>query len=54
MGLPRGSLLAGIVHDDQVIIPRGDDVVQAGDTVIVLLTESARPIIERVFGVKRS
>jgi trk system potassium uptake protein TrkA len=54
MGLPRGSLLAGIVHDDQVIIPRGDDVVHAGDTVIVLLTQSARPIIERVFGVKRS
>lgn len=54
MGLPRGSLLAGIVHDDHVIIPRGDDAVHAGDTVIVLLTESARPIVERVFGVKRA
>lgn len=53
MGLPRGSLLAGIVHDDQAIIPRGDDVVHAGDTVVVLLTESARPIVERMFGVKR-
>jgi len=54
MGMPRGSLLAGIVHEDHVIIPRGDDVVHAGDTVIVLLTESARPIVERIFGVKRA
>lgn len=49
MNLPRGALLGGIVHEDQVIIPRGDDVVQAGDTVILLLTESARPIVERMF-----
>ncbi|MCB9594412.1 MAG: Trk system potassium transporter TrkA [Sandaracinaceae bacterium] len=49
MGLPRGALLGGIVHGDQVIIPRGDDIVQAGDTVILLLTESARPIVERMF-----
>ncbi len=54
MGLPRGSLLAGIVHDDQVIIPRGDDVVHADDTVVLLWTESARPVVERMFGVKRS
>lgn len=49
MGLPRGALLGGIVHEDRVIIPRGDDVVQAGDTVILLLTASARPIVERMF-----
>ncbi|MBX3269315.1 MAG: Trk system potassium transporter TrkA [Sandaracinaceae bacterium] len=49
MGLPRGALLGGIVHGDEVIIPRGDDIVHAGDTVILLLTESARPIVERLF-----
>ena len=49
MGLPRGALLGGIVHGDEVIIPRGDDIVQAGDTVILLLTEAARPIVERMF-----
>lgn len=54
LGLPRGALLAGIVQEDRVIIPRGDDAVQAGDTAIVLWTESARPIVERMFGVKRS
>ncbi|MGF1465112.1 MAG: Trk system potassium transporter TrkA [Sandaracinaceae bacterium] len=49
MGLPRGALLAGIVHGDQVIIPRGDDTVHAGDTVVLLLTAGARPIVERMF-----
>jgi trk system potassium uptake protein len=49
MGLPRGALLGGIVREDQVIIPRGDDTVEAGDTVILLLTETARPIVERMF-----
>ena len=54
MGLPRGALLAGIVHEDTVIIPRGDDVVHAGDTVILLLTAGARPIVERMFRTRRS
>ena len=49
MNLPRGALLAAIVHRDQVIIPRGDDEVQAGDTVVLLTTEGARPTVERLF-----
>lgn len=47
--IPRGALLAGIVHNDQVVIPGGDDVVQSGDTVIVLTTASVRASIERLF-----
>jgi trk system potassium uptake protein TrkA len=50
--LPRGALVAGIVHQNEVIIPRGDDEVHAGDTVILLLTEGARPIVERMFGAR--
>jgi trk system potassium uptake protein TrkA len=49
MNLPRGALLAAIVHDDQVVVPRGDDEVAAGDTVILLTTEGARPTVERLF-----
>lgn len=52
LGMPRGSLLAGIVHEDQVVIPRGDDALHADDTAIVLWTEGARPIVERMFGVR--
>ncbi|MFW5738958.1 MAG: Trk system potassium transporter TrkA [Myxococcota bacterium] len=49
MKIPRGALLAAIVHNDQVVIPGGDDVVQSGDTVIVLTTTSVRASVERLF-----
>lgn len=49
MNLPRGALMAAIVHGEQIVIPRGDDVVQAGDTVVLLTTAAARPTVERLF-----
>jgi trk system potassium uptake protein TrkA len=49
MNLPRGSLLAAIVHGDDVIIPRGKDVVQPGDRVILMTTKDARATVERLF-----
>ncbi|MGB5695458.1 MAG: Trk system potassium transporter TrkA [Polyangiales bacterium] len=49
MNLPRGSLLAAIVHGDDVIIPRGQDVVHPGDRVILMTTKDARPTVERLF-----
>ena len=39
MKLKSGVLLACIVHGDKVIIPNGNDMVQRGDTVIVVTTE---------------
>ncbi len=49
MNLPRGSLLAAIVHGDDVIIPRGRDVVHPGDRVILMTTKEARATVERLF-----
>jgi len=49
MNLPRGSLLAAIVHGDDVIIPHGKDVVQPGDRVILMTTKEARATVERLF-----
>jgi trk system potassium uptake protein len=49
MNLPRGALLAAIVHADRVVIPRGDDVVHAGDRVVILTTREARRTVERIF-----
>ncbi len=49
LNLPRGALIGAIVHGEQVTIPRGDDAVHQGDTVVVLTTAAARPTIERLF-----
>jgi len=49
MNLPRGSLLAAIVHGDDVIIPRGNDIVHPGDRVILMTTKGARGTVERLF-----
>lgn len=49
MNLPRGSLLAAIVHGDDVIIPRGKDIVHTGDRVILMTTKAARSTVERLF-----
>lgn len=49
LGMPRGALIAAIVRDSGVTIPKGDDTIEEGDTVIVLATERARPAIVRLF-----
>ena len=44
----RGALIGAIVRDGEAVFPRSDDVLQAGDRVIVF-TESERvPDVERV------
>lgn len=49
LSLPRGALIAAIVKGDRVVVPRGDDLIERGDSAIVLATSSARPAIERLF-----
>ncbi|TVQ91323.1 MAG: Trk system potassium transporter TrkA [Deltaproteobacteria bacterium] len=49
LGIPRGALIAAIVNDKELTIPRGDNIIEEGDTVIVLATERARPAIQRLF-----
>ncbi len=49
VGVPRGALLCAIARGDEVIIPRGDDHIQAGDTVVVLTTAASRAGMVRLF-----
>ncbi len=51
--IPRGALLTAILKGDQVLIPRGDDVVAAEDTVVVLTTPAARDGVVRLFRRRR-
>jgi trk system potassium uptake protein TrkA len=54
---PRGVLIGAILRADrsgggrerEVVVPGGEDVIQAGDTVIVLATREARPQVARLF-----
>ena len=55
LALPKGALLAALVKsNDEIRIPRGDDLVEHGDRVILMSTPEARPSIERLFRGRRS
>ncbi len=47
---PKGGIIGTIVRGDRVIIPRGNDVVQAGDKLIVFVLPEASRAVENYFG----
>ena len=49
LNVPRGAILCAISSRDSVRVPRGDDVVAEGDSVVVMTTSGARREIERLF-----
>jgi trk system potassium uptake protein len=49
MRLPRGCVVGAIIRGDQVISPRGDDQVKAGDHVVVFALPDAIAQVERLF-----
>jgi Trk K+ transport system NAD-binding subunit len=44
----RGALIGAIVRDGRAVFPRSDEVLQAGDRVIVFTETSRVPAVERV------
>ncbi len=50
--LPSGVIVGAIVRDRNVIPPRGDTVVRAGDLVIMFATTEAVKKVEKLFAVK--
>jgi trk system potassium uptake protein TrkA len=50
VGFPRGAIVGAIVKPDgRVLVPRGDDVAEADDRIIVFALESVIPALERGF-----
>lgn len=49
LNFPRGAILGAIVSKDAARVPRGDDMIQAGDSVVVLTTSATRSQVERLF-----
>lgn len=52
VGFPKGSLVAAIFRDDEVIIPTGDSVINEGDRVIIFARRQAVPKVEKRLAVK--
>jgi len=49
LNIPPGALIAALVKGNETIIPRGSDVIESTDTVIVLTTVGARRAVSRLF-----
>jgi trk system potassium uptake protein TrkA len=48
LNLPRGCLVAMIIRGDELRIPRGEDRIQPGDTVIVVTLSELAERIEKL------
>ncbi len=48
-GLPRGILVGAIVRGEEIIIPSGDNKINAGDRVIVFYLSEMRDEVEKIF-----
>lgn len=49
LSIPETSVLVAITRGSDVIIPRGDTVVEGGDTVLVLASSDSKTVINRLF-----
>jgi len=47
--LPKNSIIGAIVHQNRVIIPHGNDIIQPGDKVIIFTLASDIKKVERIF-----
>jgi trk system potassium uptake protein TrkA len=49
MGTSEDAIVAAIVRGDRATVPRGDDVIQAGDRILVFSTEDAADRVRQFF-----
>ena len=48
IGLPRGAIVGAIIRDGEVIIPKGDDRIKAGDDVVIFMGEEELKRVRRL------
>lgn len=49
VNLPQGILVAALVRDDEIIIPSGEDVILAGDRIIIFYLTELSPQVDKYF-----
>jgi len=52
ISFPKGALVIAIIHEEVIIIPTGDDVIEPNDRVIIFAIREAVPKIEKMLTVK--
>jgi trk system potassium uptake protein TrkA len=52
ISFPKGSIVTGIIRQDQIIIPSGDSVIEPNDRIIIFAHRSAIAGIEKILSVK--
>ena len=52
ISFPKGAIVAGIIHQDQIIIPSGDSVIEPGDRIIIFAHRKAIDRVEKILAVK--
>ncbi len=48
LGLPRGCVLVSVIRGDEAIVPGGEDILQAGDSVIAVTTLENEDVLKRI------
>ncbi|MGD8649221.1 MAG: Trk system potassium transporter TrkA [Desulfobacterales bacterium] len=52
ISFPKGAIVAGIIRNDDIIIPSGDSVIRPQDRVIIFARRQAIPKVEKILSVK--
>lgn len=52
IAFPKGSMVAGIIRQEAIIIPSGDSVIEPDDRIIIFATREAIPGVEKILAVK--
>lgn len=52
ISFPKGSMVAGIIRGETIIIPSGDSVIEPEDRIIIFATREAIPGVEKILAVK--
>ncbi len=52
ISFPKGALVAGIIREENFIIPTGDSIVNPNDMIIIFARKQAIPKVEKILAVK--
>lgn len=52
IAFPKGSMVAGVIRQEKIIIPTGESTIEPDDRIIIFATREAIPGVEKILAVK--